>query len=124
MFTFKARYFIAFILLLVIEILIALYVHDSIIRPYIGDYLVVILLYCLLRSFVKISVVPAAISVLLFSYILEILQYFHVVELLGLQNSTLASTIIGTSFAWIDLLAYTAGIATVLLTDRILLRNK
>ena len=117
MFTFKARYFIAAILLLVIEILIALYIHDNIVRPYIGDYLVVILLYCVLKSFVRMPVLPAAIFVLLFSYIIETLQYFRIVEILGLQNSTVASTVIGTSFEWIDIIAYTSGVITILIIE-------
>ena len=35
------RYFVIFLLLLIIEVLIALYVHDDFIRPYIGDVLVI-----------------------------------------------------------------------------------
>ena len=32
-----------------IETLIALYVHDTVIRPYVGDMLVVVLVYCFVR---------------------------------------------------------------------------
>ena len=40
---------IATIILLVVEVLIALFVHDSIIRPYLGDVLVVVVIYTFAR---------------------------------------------------------------------------
>jgi hypothetical protein len=33
------------------EVLIGTYMHDAIIRPYGGDFLVVILIYCIVKSF-------------------------------------------------------------------------
>jgi len=119
MFNFKQQYFILAVLLFIIEVLIALFVHDTIIRPYIGDMLVVILIYCFLQSFLNISVLTAAVSVLIFSFAVEFMQYFKIVELLGLQHNQLAKIIIGTSFAWMDLLVYTAGIAIVLIAEKI-----
>lgn len=115
--TFQKQYFLWALILLAVEIFIGMYVNDSIIRPYAGDYLVVILLYCLLKAFVSIPVGPAAIAVLLFSYTLEILQYVNIVNWLGLQRYVLARVIIGTSFAWIDLLAYTLGVLTILAVE-------
>ena len=111
---FQPKYFILTLLLLSIEICIALFVHDSYIRPYIGDVLVVILIYCFIKSFFNLPPNITAIAVLLFSFVVETLQYFKVVNLLGLQNSKVASIIIGTSFAWQDIIAYIAGIAIVI----------
>ena len=118
MFSFNKKYFSAFLLLLLIEILIAVYVHDNFIRPYIGDVLVVILLYSFVKAFVKVRPVIAATGVLAFSFIIEFLQYLHIVEKMGLQQSTLAKTIIGTFFSWSDLVAYTAGFALVLAFEK------
>jgi hypothetical protein len=118
-FQFQKHYSFLAVLLFVIEVLIAVYIHDRVIRPYLGDYLVVMMLYCFLRSFIKISVFPACILVLLFSYLVELVQYFHLVEILGLQHSTLVTTVLGNSFEWIDLIAYSAGIATVLFIERV-----
>jgi len=42
------------------------------------------------------------------------LQYFNFVNLIGLGHSELARTVIGTSFEWIDLIAYTLGIVFVI----------
>jgi uncharacterized membrane protein len=116
---FHKQYFIAAIALLIIEILIALYTNDQIIRPYVGDFLVVIFLYCLVRAFLNAPALTVGLAVLLFSYLIETLQYFNIVNRLGLQNSKLATTILGSSFEWLDLILYTAGIAVVLLIEKI-----
>ncbi|MGG9963631.1 DUF2809 domain-containing protein [Ferruginibacter sp. SUN106] len=116
---FSARYFILAILLLVTEILIAVYVHDAIIRPYIGDLLVVILIYCTVKAFINSPVLKTAIAVLLFSFLIETLQYFKIVEVLGLQHSKLARVIIGTSFEWVDIAAYIAGVLVVLFAEKL-----
>ncbi len=113
-------YFIASIVLFAIEVLIALFVHDQFVRPYVGDYLVVILLYCCVRSFFSWPVTHVAIACLLFSYLIEMLQYFQLVELLHLQQYRWARVIIGTYFTWTDMVAYTLGIGTVLLAERLL----
>ena len=110
------------ILLLGIEIFIALCVQDAIIRPYVGDYLVVILLYSMIKSLLDADPAVVAIWVLLFSYSLEILQYFKIVEILGLEGYPLANIVIGTSFEWIDMAAYTLGILTVLIAERRILK--
>lgn len=120
MLRFKRSYFIPAVLLFVVEILIALFVTDRIVRPYVGDFLVVILMYCFVRSFLSTPVIKTAMGVLLFAYLIEVLQYLKIVERLGLQNSPLARTIIGSSFEWIDLIAYTLGIFFVIIIERVL----
>lgn len=106
---FNAFYFVLFVAFFVIEVLIALYVRDAFIRPYLGDTFVVILIYCFIRSFLNSPVYPTIVAVLLFSYSIETMQYFNLVELLGLADYKLARIVIGTSFAWGDMVAYTAG---------------
>ena len=46
----RGRYWLAFGLLLLVEVLIAQYVHDRFVRPYLGDVLVILQLYCLGRG--------------------------------------------------------------------------
>jgi hypothetical protein len=58
-----------------------------------------------------------SISGLLFAYLVEALQYFQLINHLGIQHSALARTILGHSFEWMDMLAYTAGIGIVLLVE-------
>jgi len=118
MFKFRARYFIYSILLFAIELGIGFFLRDGFIRPYLGDFLVVILIYCFVRSFFDVSVFAATIFVLLFSYTIEFLQYLKIVETLGLQHSKIARILIGTSFDWMDLVAYTLGIGFVLVLEK------
>lgn len=116
-FTFNKTYFALAILLFIIEVFIGIYVKDNFIRPYGGDFLVVILLYFLVKAFFNISVFRAAIYVLMFAFAVEFAQYFKIVEILGLQDSKLARIVIGTSYAFEDLVAYFLGIATVLIGE-------
>lgn len=118
MLRFSRKYFLLAILLFVIEVLIALYVHDNFIRPYAGDYLVVFLIYFAVRTFINAPKTKVIISVLLFSYTIEVLQYFRIVDRLGLANNTLAKTVIGYGFSWWDMLAYTLGAITIMLFDQ------
>lgn len=118
MLTFNKRYFFFALALFITEVLIALYAHDRIVRPYVGDYLVVFLLYCGVRTFFNISPLKLSIGVLLFSYLIEVLQYFNLVGLLGLEKNEVATVVIGHSFEWIDLLAYTLGTLTILVLER------
>jgi hypothetical protein len=124
MFQFNRNYFILTILLFLIETAIALYLHDNFIRPYFGDFLVVILLYCFVKSFVNVSVWVAAGLVLLFSFAIEISQYFNAVEKLGLQHYKIATVVLGNSFAWMDLLAYILGILTVISIEKIYFKTR
>ncbi|HWJ28378.1 MAG TPA: DUF2809 domain-containing protein [Flavisolibacter sp.] len=117
--TFRFKFFLFALFLFIIEVFIALYVHDRLIRPYGGDYLVVILIYCAVKSFIKAAPLKIAIGVLLFSYCVEILQYFHIVDRLGLSGNKIARIVIGYGFDWMDLLAYTFGISTVLFLERL-----
>lgn len=121
---FNKTYFLLFILIFIIEVLIALYVHDDFIRPYFGDVLVVILIYCFVKAFVNIRTLPLAIGVLLFSFVVETLQYFRFIELIGLQDVKLARVVIGTSFAWMDIWCYVAGFIVILIAEYLLLTNK
>ena len=118
MLIFNKTYFSFTVLIFLTEVLIALYVHDSFVRPYLGDVLVVILLYCFFKSFLRLPVLTVAISVLIFSFIVELLQFFNIVEKLNLGHSKIARIVIGTSFSWIDLLCYTVGIAIVIGVER------
>jgi hypothetical protein len=110
-------YLIAALALLVIEIGIALFVHDTFVRPIGGDFLVVILMYTAVRGLTRFKLYPVLIGVLLFSYLIETLQYFNYVELLGLEQIKIARVVMGTGFSWIDMLAYTAGALFILIIE-------
>ena len=121
--TFRLRYFVVFALIFIVEVLIAMFVHDDFIRPYIGDLLVVILIYAFVRTFLKISVTAAAVGTLAFSFFVEFLQFLQIVDRMGLRNNKLARIVIGTSFSWHDLLMYGLGFAVILISERLLWKS-
>lgn len=99
------------ILLLVVEIAIGLWINDDFIRPYLGDFLVTILIYAMVMTIIQWNWRKSLILTMIFCYAVEIAQYFQVVNLLQLEKHQLARVIIGMHFSWIDLLCYTlAGI--------------
>lgn len=120
---FNPYYFTIAAILFVIEVLIAVYIQDEIIRPFIGDLLVVILIYCSVKAFLNTKLYPTVLFVLVFSYVIEILQYFNFVRLIGLADSKLANIIIGNYFAWMDILMYTLGILIVIIIENIKFRK-
>ncbi|GAA4023510.1 DUF2809 domain-containing protein [Hymenobacter glaciei] len=119
MLKFSKTYFLMAVGLFVVEIVIALYVHDRLIRPYAGDFLATILLYCMVRSVVSIRLKWAVAAVLFVSYLIEGLQYVDLLGRLGLQHSRLARIVLGSSFSWADMLAYTLGALAILMVERL-----
>ena len=105
----RVLYAVAFLILLVIEVLIALFVHDRFVRPYLGDVIVVVVVYCFVRIWIPEHVRLMPLWVFCFAVCVEILQYFRIVEVLGVENNAFLRTLIGTSFAWEDILCYAAG---------------
>lgn len=114
------KYLLSFFVLLLIEITIALYIKDRIIRPFIGDILVVILLYTLIKVFMKKSYLLLPLYIFIFATIVEILQYFHIVDILKLQNNKVISTIIGTSFDFRDILCYLIGCIVIVFWEKLM----
>jgi hypothetical protein len=104
--------------LLVLEVLIGRFAHDRFIRPYAGDFLITIFLYCLGQSVVRRPVKGMLASVLLISYLIELSQYYHLVAQLGWQHSRVARLVLGSAFSWADILAYTLGALLVLAVEQ------
>ncbi len=120
----RPAYLIIFILLLAIEVLIALFVHDNFIRPFIGDVLVVMLVCAFLRIFIpeKIKLMPVFATA--FAVAIEILQYFDFVKLLGLENNVLLSTALGRTFDIKDIICYIIGGVLFFIAETLLRRKK
>jgi hypothetical protein len=123
-FRFNKSYFVLTVLLFIIEVLIAAFVYDNFIRPYVGDYLVVILMYSFGMSFISVAPWKMILATLVFSYAIETFQYFNLVGILGLQHSRIANIVIGNSFSWNDIIAYTLGALTLLGTEQFLHKRK
>ncbi|NVK08092.1 MAG: DUF2809 domain-containing protein [Tenacibaculum sp.] len=115
---FSLKNFLVFAFLLLLEIAIAQ--TSGFIRHTFGDFLVVILLFYLVKTFFNLSNKTVVISVLMFAYIVEFLQLTSLLEFLGLENNRLAIIIFGATFSIGDLIAYTLGVGTILLLEKIL----
>ena len=107
----RLHFALATILLLIIEIFIGMYASGWV-RNYLGDVLVVILLYTLCRTLlpagkpVKWYILPTAI--LIFAFAVEFLQLWGFCDRFGITNRLLR-IIIGTGFSPEDLLSYAIG---------------
>lgn len=112
--TFNKKYFLLAVILFILEVIIALFVKDRFIRPYLGDFLVVILMYCSFRSFLLISTYTAVLAVLFISFTIEFLQFINIQDLLNLNHSSPAGIAIGNHFDWMDILAYILGMIFVI----------
>jgi hypothetical protein len=118
MVTFHKNWFYLATCLFCLEIFIAAFLHDGLIRPYLGDAIAVIFLYCLVKSLADVPTRPTVLGVLLVAYTLEALQYVHMLTYLGLQHSRLLSIVLGSHFEWIDLVAYTLGALLILVVEK------
>ena len=118
----RLAYALVTVALILIEVFIAIYVHDNFVRPYLGDVLVVIAIYTLIRTFIpnKIKLLP--VYVFIFAVIVEVLQYFNIVDILGVSNNRFLSVLIGGVFDLKDIMCYAVG--CMLLGIFELLRNK
>lgn len=105
----RIGYAVATIIIFLIELLIALFVQDNFIRPYVGDMLVVVLIYTCLRIFLpeKPRILP--LYVFFFAALVEGLQAIKLVELLGLADNRFFSILIGTTFDSKDIICYGVG---------------
>lgn len=122
----KKRCFFAviFIILLGIEALIALFVHDSFIRPYIGDVLVVMVIYSFLRIFIPEKCRLLSLYIFIFAALVEVSQYFNLVKLLGLSNNRFMRTLLGSTFDIQDIICYAVGAAIIFSTEMIIKRAR
>ena len=110
-------------ILLAAEILIALFVRDSFIRPYGGDILVTVLLCCLLRAFFLFGIPYLPLGVFLFAAAVEFAQALGIAALIP-HGWTAVRIIVGSSFSVWDLVCYAVGCVLFWGAERLILRSK
>lgn len=113
----NCRNFIIFLLLFCIEVTIALFIKRGFLRVVFGDFLVVIMLYYFIRSFIKTKSIYIAIVVLIIAYVVEFLQFIDILNIINYKKNDLVNIILGTTFNIKDIIAYTLGIATIYLIE-------
>jgi ABC-type enterochelin transport system permease subunit len=111
--TFQPRYGVLTVVLLAVEIAIARYIHTGLIRSFVGDVLVVVLLYVMLRTFLALPAKHLAGGAFVFACCIETAQAFNLVDQLGLYAQTpfhaVLRVALGATFDWWDFAAYTVG---------------
>lgn len=94
-----------------VEVLIAtVFKHWFFVRAYLGDVIVVLLIYTFILSFFEVKNKSILIlGIFIFSVLIETLQYLGIAEYLQLKPGSIAHIVVGSSFSWIDILCYAAG---------------
>lgn len=113
----------SFLLIFCIEVLIALYVRDNFVRPYIGDVLVIGLVYSFVRIFLPTGIPRLPFYVFLFACFVEVMQYLEVVETLKITNRAMR-IILGSTFDWKDIGCYAGGYILIVLFERVFWRKR
>ena len=119
----RLGYILAFTILLITEILIALFVRDDFIRPYGGDILVTVLICAAVRIVFPTGVRLLPVWVFLFAAAVEIGQYFDFVTLLGLGNIAFFRILLGSTFSPADLICYAVGCVLFLLGEKLITKS-
>lgn len=122
-FRFDRRYFIKFLIVLFLEIFIALYIHDKFIRPYVGDILVMVLMYLFIKSFYSSPTKRLPYYLFIFACLIELSQLFNLVHLLGLENNSIIRIVLGSTFDVIDIVCYGIGMLLLIGWENMLRKN-
>ena len=109
-----------FCVLMILEICIALFVHDAFVRPYVGDMLVTLLLCCMARVVFPEKMRLLPLFVFLFAACVEVGQYFDLVALLGFEDNRFISIALGRTFSLMDIVCYAVGCVAAFGLDRIM----
>jgi hypothetical protein len=103
---------------LAVEVVIALCVRDAFVRPYVGDMLAVVLLYCAVLSVLELPRAHVAAGALGVALLVELAQAFQLVERLGLADVAFARVVLGTYCDVHDVVAYAAALPLLALAER------
>lgn len=124
-FKFNLKYFLLSIFIFLVEVLIATVLKNQFfIRAYLGDVIVVMLLYTLVKSFFITNDTKLILGIFAFSCLIEFAQFFNIAEKLGFQPGSLMYIVIGNSFSWIDILCYGVGCLILYLLVKISSKQK
>ncbi|MGB5943655.1 MAG: DUF2809 domain-containing protein [Leeuwenhoekiella sp.] len=104
------HYALTAVILFATEVYIALFVDDAFIRPLFGDFLVVILIYCVLMSLAPFRVVPALLLVFVFAVMVELLQLTNLSSWASMNIGSWVRIVLGHQFSWLDIVMYAAGL--------------
>lgn len=114
---FRHRYLILAAIVFTALVAIEVTLDGGFVRNSVGDALVVILVYAVVMTFSTWSQITAAIVSLAIAYAVETSQALDLVDRLGLTPSRLTDVVLGSTFTWTDIAAYTVGILAILTAE-------
>ena len=114
---------IVFLTLTGIEILIALFVHDDFIRPYVGDIIVIAVIYYFVRIFFPDGLKYLLLYIFAFSVMIEFAQLLELTKLVSGDNRFL-EILLGTFFSVWDIVCYAAGFIIVGIIETVIKKQQ
>lgn len=105
-------------ILFAVEVVIALFVRDGFVRPYLGDVLATAMVYFAVRAVTPLGRAGAAAMALGLGVVIELGQLLNVLEHAGLGGSRVARVVFGGVFDVKDLACYAVGVGLAVLLDR------
>lgn len=122
-FGFSLKYFLATLILLGVEVGIALFIDDRLIRPYVGDVLIVVFLYTSIKTVYCLPTKRLPYYLFAFACLMEVLQSLKLVTILGLSGNKMAELILGTTFDINDFVCYFIAMVLLVIWEHLLRKN-
>lgn len=113
----RIKYLIIFIVIFMVEVFIGVYSHSGIIRNYVGDILVIPVMYFFVRIIYPKRIRKLPYILFLFAVIVEILQYMKINDILGIEGSSLLGILLGSTGDIKDILCYFIGTIIIIIID-------
>jgi hypothetical protein len=113
----RPRYALLALAVFVVEVAIAVFVRDRLVRPLVGGALAVILVYLALRAATRLGQATSLSLALGVAFAVELGQLLGVIDLLGLKENPVARVVLGARFDPLDLVAYVAGAACIVAAE-------
>jgi hypothetical protein len=115
----RRGYLLCAVALFLVEVLIATKLsHWSFVRSSLGDVLVTMLLYCAALAVRELERWRLSLAIFGFACLIELSQYLHLAQALGLPPGSALRIVLGDSFSLADIVCYFAGCALALAVDR------
>jgi hypothetical protein len=91
------------------------------INTYLGDALWAVMIYLMMATIGKSwSVNRVALYSILFCYVIELSQLYHAPWIDAIRNTRLGGLVLGFGFLWSDIIAYSIGVTTMFLIEKII----
>ena len=105
----KRNLFLAILHFLICLIIVKVFRYSGFIRGFLGDVFFMGLMFYSLKAIYDFNKEKLLLNLLFLAYIVEISQYFKILEYLNLSNNAFLKLLFGATFDVMDLIAYTIG---------------